>query len=192
MVTTACTGAVATSPGLSSVSIAAVKESSASLGRAPIRVRTAPIPAVAGAPAGADAAATASPAKYAASPLPLLGIASRSDPQAGKSKPDNEFGLVCRPGNAAQFWLARACCNSGRTASNTGDITSERLSLMAWLPAAPVSRAAEMELLGIHNPGWPPSSVGHLPMKPLMTASEPAEVTATATQRSPTGPADAL
>ncbi len=123
VVITACTGAVAASPGLSSVFIASVSELSASLGCAPSSVRIAPVPWVAGAPGGADAAATASPAKNDASPLPFIGSASRSDPHAGKFNPANAFGLVCSPGSAAQFWLARACPSSGRTASTTGDVT---------------------------------------------------------------------
>ena len=62
--------------------------------------------------------------------------------------------------------------SSGRTASKTGDVTRERLSLMVFWPAAPARRAAEIELPGIHNAGWPPNSAGHLPMKPLRTASD--------------------
>ncbi len=150
------------------------------------------MPWAGGAPAGADAAATASPAKNEASPAPLLGSASRNDPQVGMFKPDNAFGLVCKPGNVAQFWLARACVSSGRTASNTGDVTSERLSLMVFWPAAPARRASEIELPGIHSAGWPPNSAGHLPMKPLRTASAAAGLTLTSMQWSPTGPADWL
>ena len=83
MVTTACTGAVAASPGLSSAFIASVSELSASLGCALNRLRTAPVPCVAGAPGGTDAAATASPARNDASPLPFIGSAKRSEPHAG-------------------------------------------------------------------------------------------------------------
>jgi hypothetical protein len=83
--------------------IASVSELSASLGCALSNVRTAPVPWVGGAPWGADAAATASPAKNEASPLPFIGSASRSDPQAGKFNPASAFGLVCNPGSAAQF-----------------------------------------------------------------------------------------
>ena len=41
-------------------------------------------------------------ARYAASLLPFVGSASRSEPQFGKFKPANAFGLVCSPGNAPQ------------------------------------------------------------------------------------------
>ena len=57
------TGADAASPGLSSVFIASVSELSANFGWAPVKVRRAAVPWVAGAPAGAVAAATASPAR---------------------------------------------------------------------------------------------------------------------------------
>ena len=113
MVITACTGAPAASPGLTSAFIASVSELSASFGWALSKARTAPAPCVAGAPGGAEAAATASPAKNEASPSPPMGSASRSEPHAGKFKPANEFGFICRPGSAAQlwlaFWLVKAC-----------------------------------------------------------------------------------
>ena len=117
---------------MSSAFIASVSVLSASLGCAPISVRTAPTPWVGGAPVGTEAAATASPASDVASALALLGSASRSEPHAGKFRPPNEFGLVCSPGSAAQLWFASAGCNSGRTASSTGDVTNERLSVMAF------------------------------------------------------------
>ena len=63
MVTTACTGAAAGSFAFSSASIAVVALLSASLGWADISVFTAPVPALGAAPAGADAAATASAAR---------------------------------------------------------------------------------------------------------------------------------
>ncbi len=132
MVITACTGAVAGSPGFSSVFIASVNELSASLGCALNRERTAPVPWGTGAPGGTDAAATASPARNDASPLPPIGSASRSDPHAGKFNPANAFGLVCSPGSVAQFCLARAGASSGRTASTTGELTSEWLSLIVF------------------------------------------------------------
>jgi hypothetical protein len=71
-------------------------------------------------------------------------------------------------------------------------VTSEWLSVTVFCAVAPASRAAEIELLGIHSAGWPPSSAGHLPMKPLSTASELAGLTLTTMQWSPTGPADLL
>ncbi len=63
---------------------------------------------------------------------------------------------------------------------------------MVFWPVAAASRAAEIELPGIHNAGCPPNSAGHLPMKPLSTASEPAALTLATMQWSPTGPADEL
>src|SRR5215470_6105446 len=84
VVTTACTGALAGSPALVSASIAVVHLLSASLGWPPTKVLTAPVPAVAGWPAGAAAAATASAARYDASLSPLDGSASRSEPQPGR------------------------------------------------------------------------------------------------------------
>ena len=112
--------------------------------------------------------------------MPPIGSASRSDPQAGRFNPANEFGLVCRPGSVAHFWFAELhVASSGRTASTTGDVTSERLSVMVFLPAAAVSRAAETELPGIHSAGSLPRSAGHFPMKPSTTASEPADLTLT-------------
>src|SRR6201999_586207 len=143
---------------------------------------------VTGAPGGTDAAATASPASSPASPLPFIGSANRSDPQAGKFNPANAFGLVCSPGSAAQFWLDRAGASSGRIASSTGEVASEWLSVIVFWALAPASRAAEIELPGIHSAGWPPRSAGHLPMKPLRTASEPAGLTLTTMQRSPIVP----
>src|SRR6202044_260565 len=74
-------------------------------------------------------------------------------------------------------------------ASTTGEVTSDRLSVTVSLPAAAVSRAADTELPGIHSAGRCPSSPGHFPMKPSTTASEPADLTPTETQWSPTGAA---
>ncbi len=64
----------------------------------------------------------------------------------------------------------------------TGDVTSEWLSVMVFWPAVAASRAAETELPGIHNAGWPPKSEGHLPTNPFSTASEPAGLTLTTMQ----------
>ena len=77
-------------------------------------------------------------------------------------------------------------------ASRTGELTSDRLSLIVFAPAAASSRAADTELAGIHRAGRSPSSAGQLPAKPPTTCSEPAGLTPTATQRSPTGSAVSL
>ena len=93
----------------------------------------------------------------------------------------------------AQFWLDSACCSSGRTASNTGDVTSERLSLIVFWPVAAASRAADTELPGIHNAGCAPSS-----RRPLADEAGDDGVGAgrfdvqTTMQWSPTGPAEEL
>lgn len=191
MVITACTGAVAGSPGLSSAFIASVSELSASLGWALSKVRTAPVPCVAGAP-GHRARGHRFPGQERRVAVAVRRHGQPQRPHAGRFRPANPLGLVCRPGSAAQFWLPRADASSGRTASTTGDVTSERLSVIVFCAVAPASRAAETELPGIHNAGCPPSSAGHLPMKPFRTASEPAGLTLTSMQWSPTGPAEEL
>ena len=116
-------------------------------------MRTAPLPSVGGAPAGAEPAATASPARYAASLLPPSGNANRSDPQDGSFSPANPSDLLCSSGSDAHFWPPRLRCSSGRTARTTGEVTNDRLSLIVSFPAAAVSRAADTELPGIHSAG---------------------------------------
>ena len=74
----------------------------------------------------------------------------------------------------------------------TGEVTSDRASLTICLPTALCSRADGIELAGIHSAGRPPSSAGHVPVRPLMTASESPTVTVTFTHLSPTGEASAL
>src|SRR5262249_38226319 len=149
---------------------------SASLGWPEISVRTAALPSVGGAPGGAESAATASAARYAASLLPPSGNANRSDPQAGSFSPVNPSGLLCSSGSVDHFWPPRARCGPGRPASTTGEVTNDRLPVMVSLPAAAVSRAADTELPGIHSAGRWPRSAGQFPMKPSTTASEPADL----------------
>ena len=48
-------------------------------------------------------------------------------------------------------------------------MTRDRLSLTVSAPAEASSRAAEIELPGIHSAGRSPSSPGHSPVKPLTT-----------------------
>ena len=69
-----------------------------------------------------------------------------------------------------------------------GVVRSEGQATAGGLDSPP----ADTELPGIHNAGWPPSSAGHLPMKPATTASEPAGLTVTSIQWSPTGAAEEL
>ena len=183
----ACTGAAAGSPSARSAVQAVSAVLSVSLGWPATSVLTAPRPAVAGAPGGAEAAATASAARYEASLSPTTGSASRSEPHPGRFTASSAVGLACRPGNAAQLCWDSASLSCGRTASTTGELTSERASLTLSLPAAACSRAAETELAGIHSAGRSPRSPGQSPMNPDTTASEPPWVTVIFTQRSPTG-----
>ena len=185
-------GAAAGSVAFSSASSAVDALLSASFGWPAISVLTAPAPALAGAPAGADAAATASAARYDASLSPLSGSDSRSEPQPGRFRPSSAAGLVCSDGQCAPILLRQSALSCGRMASSTGEVTSERLSLMVWAPADASSRAAETELAGIHSAGRSPRSAGQLPMKPLTTWSGSAGLTPTLTHRSPTGAAVSL
>ena len=159
---------------------------SASLGWPATSVLTAPRPAVAGAPAGREAAATASAARYEASLSPTTGSASRSEPQPGRFTASSAVGLACRPGSATRTCWDSASLSCGRTASTTGNLTSERASLTlsaggGLQPARP-------------RRSWPGSTAraltevaGQSPMNPDTTASEPPWVTVIFTQRSPTG-----
>src|SRR6202011_5752930 len=108
VIATACTGEAAGSPPASSASIAVDRLGFGSLGCAPIRVFPAPTPAVAGAWGGADAAATASAARYVASLSSAVGNASRNDPQPGMFFTSSDTGLVWSAGSVPQFCSAKA------------------------------------------------------------------------------------
>src|ERR1700758_5563803 len=184
--TTAWTGLTAGSPLASSVSIAVDKSWLDNLGSAPNGVLIAPIPAVGGAPCGADAVATASAARYDASLPPLVGKARRNDPHPGMFIDSSDVGLACRPGNVPQFCCSSADFSCGLIARTTGVVTNERLSLIDLSPIADRIRAVDTELAGIQRAGRWPRSAGQLPTKPSITWLESADLTPIFTQWSPT------